>query len=53
MKISALSNIRIQNLRCMLDLLTNSPALTRQALSESSGLSLMTVTNLVELLKTL
>ena len=51
MKISALSNIRIQNLRCMLDLLTHSPALTRQALSESSGLSLMTVTNLVELLK--
>lgn len=51
MKTSALSNIRIQNLRCMLDLLTNSPALTRQALSEASGLSLMTVTNLVELLK--
>ena len=51
MKTSALSNIRIQNLRCMLDLLTHAPALTRQTLSEASGLSLMTVTNLVELLK--
>lgn len=51
MKTSALSNIRMQNLRCMLDLLSHSPALTRQALSEASGLSLMTVTNLVELLK--
>lgn len=51
MKTSALSNIRIQNLRCMLDLLSHSPSLTRQELSEASGLSLMTVTNLVELLK--
>ena len=51
MKTSALANIRMQNLRCMLDLLTHSPAMTRQALSEASGLSLMTVTNLVELLK--
>lgn len=46
-----LSSIRKQNLRKILDLLTLSPAMTRQELAESAGLSLMTVTNLVDLLK--
>lgn len=51
MKPIALSTIRKQNLRKLLDLLTLSPAMTRQELAESAGLSLMTVTNLVDLLK--
>ncbi len=51
MKPIALSTIRKQNLRKLLDLLTLAPAMTRQELSEAAGLSLMTVTNLVDLLK--
>ena len=51
MKTIALSTIRHQNLRRMLDLLTLAPAMTRQELADAAGLSLMTVTNLVELLK--
>lgn len=51
MKPIALSTIRHQNLRRMLDLLTLAPAMTRQELADAAGLSLMTVTNLVELLK--
>lgn len=51
MKPLALTSIRTQNLRTILDLLTLSPAMTRQELAEASGLSLMTVTNLVDLLK--
>lgn len=51
MKPIALSTIRRQNLRKLLDLLTLAPAMTRQELAESAGLSLMTVTNLVDLLK--
>ncbi len=51
MKPIALSTIRLQNLRRMLDLLTLAPAMTRQELADAAGLSLMTVTNLVELLK--
>lgn len=51
MKTIALSTIRHQNLRRMLDLLTLTPSMTRQELADAAGLSLMTVTNLVELLK--
>lgn len=51
MKPIALSTIRKQNLRSILDLLTLSPSVTRQELSEATGLSLMTVTNLVDALK--
>ncbi len=51
MKPIALSTIRKQNLRKLLDLLTLAPAMTRQELAEFAGLSLMTVTNLVDLLK--
>jgi predicted NBD/HSP70 family sugar kinase len=51
MKPIALSSIRKQNLRKVLDLLTLAPAMTRQELAEASGLSQMTVTNLVEILK--
>lgn len=51
MKQLALSAIRHQNLRRVLDLLTFAPAMTRQELADAAGLSLMTVTNLVELLK--
>ena len=51
MKPIALSTIRKQNLRSILDLLTLSPAVTRQELSEATGLSLMSVTNLVDALK--
>ncbi|MGI6700039.1 MAG: ROK family protein [Christensenellales bacterium] len=51
MKPIVLSSIRKQNLRKVLDLLTLAPAMTRQELAEASGLSQMTVTNLVELLK--
>ena len=51
MKPLALSSIRHQNLRKVLDLLTLTPAMTRLELSEAAGLSQMTVTNLVDLLK--
>lgn len=51
MKAIGLSSIRRQNLRKLLELLTLSPARTRQELADASGLSPMTVTNLVDLLK--
>lgn len=51
MKPIALSSIRKQNLSKVLDLLTFAPAMTRQELAEAAGLSQMTVTNLVDLLK--
>ena len=51
MKPLALSSIRHQNLRKVLDLLTLSPAMTCLELAEAAGLSQMTVTNLVDLLK--
>ena len=51
MKQIALSSIRRQNLVKVLDLLTLAPAMTRQELAEAAGLSQMTVTNLVDLLK--
>ena len=51
MKPLALSSIRQQNLRKVLDLLPLTPAMTRLELSEAAGLSQMTVTNLVDLLK--
>ncbi|MBR4082306.1 MAG: ROK family transcriptional regulator [Clostridia bacterium] len=51
MKPIALSDIRQQNLRKMLGLLTLAPAMTRQELARATGLSLMTVTNLVDALK--
>ena len=45
------TSIRKQNVRKILELLTKSPARTRQSLAEATGLSLMTVTNLVDQLK--
>ena len=51
MKPIALSSIRHQNLCKVLDLLTITPSMTRLELSEAAGLSQMTVTNLVDLLK--
>ena len=51
MKPIALSSIRQQNLRRVLDLLTQSPSMTRNELAEAADLSLMTVTNLIDLLK--
>lgn len=51
MKLLALSSIRKQNLRKVLDLLTLAPAMTRLELAAAAGLSQMTVTNLVDLLK--
>jgi len=51
MKLSALSSIRKQNLRKVLDLLTLTSGMTRLELAEAAGLSNMTVTNLVDLLK--
>lgn len=51
MKLTELSNIRRQNLGKVLDLLTVSPAMTRQQLADATHLSQMTVTNLVDLLK--
>ena len=45
------SAIRKQNIRRILDLLTVQAPRTRQSLAESTGLSLMTVTNLVDQLK--
>lgn len=51
MKQPDLTAIRKQNLIKMLDLMTLAPARTRQELADASGLSQMTVTNLVDLLK--
>lgn len=45
------SAIRKQNVRRILDLLTAQSPRTRQSLAEATGLSLMTVTNLVDQLK--
>lgn len=45
------SDIRKQNVRRILELLTQHSPRTRQALAEATGLSLMTVTNLVDQLK--
>ena len=45
------SAIRKQNIRRILDLLTLQSPRTRQSLAEATGLSLMTVTNLVDQLK--
>ena len=45
------STIRKQNVRKILDLLTAKSPRTRQSLAEATGLSLMTVTNLVDQLK--
>ena len=45
------STIRKQNIRRILDLLTAQSPRTRQSLAEATGLSLMTVTNLVDQLK--
>lgn len=45
------SAIRKQNVRKILDLLTVQAPRTRQSLAEATGLSLMTVTNLVDQLK--
>lgn len=45
------SAIRKQNVRNILDLLTLQSPRTRQSLAEATGLSLMTVTNLVDQLK--
>lgn len=45
------SSIRKQNVRRILDLLSNTSEMTRNALAEEAGLSLMTVSNLVDLLK--
>jgi len=45
------SSIRKQNVRMILDLLSNTSEMTRNVLAEKTGLSLMTVSNLVELLK--
>lgn len=51
MKLLDLTSIRKQNLTKVLDLMTLAPAMTRQELAEAAGLSQMTVTNLVDLLK--
>lgn len=51
MELIELSSIRKQNLRKLLNLLTMAPAMTRQELAKASGLSQMTVTNLVDLFK--
>lgn len=45
------SSIRKQNVRRILDLLTLQSPRTRQSLAEATGVSLMTVTNLVDQLK--
>ena len=46
-----LTSIRKQNLVKLLDLMTLAPGRTRQELAEAAGISQMTVTNLVDLLK--
>lgn len=51
MKQLDLTAIRKQNLTKLLDLMTLAPAMTRQELAEAAGLSQMTVTNLVDLLR--
>lgn len=51
MKLIDLTAIRKQNLLKVLELMTLAPARTRQELAEAAGLSQMTVTNLVDLLK--
>ncbi len=51
MKLFDQSAIRKQNVRNILDLLTLQSPRTRQALAEATGLSLMTVTNLIDQLK--
>lgn len=51
MKLIDLTAIRKQNLVKILELMTLAPARTRQELAEAAGLSQMTVTNLVDLLK--
>lgn len=51
MKTRALSSIRRENLRKVLDLLIGEKTMTRTELAEAAGLSQMTVTNLVDLLK--
>ena len=51
MKPIDLSTIRKQNLHKILDLLTGAPAQTRQDLARRTGLSLMTVSNMIDLLK--
>jgi len=51
MKLIDLTSIRKQNLVKILDLMTLAPPRTRQELAEAAGLSQMTVTNLVDLLK--
>ena len=51
MRVKALSSIRRENLRKVLDLLTVEKTMTRTELAEAAGLSQMTVTNLVDLLK--
>lgn len=51
MKLIDLTAIRKQNLVKILDLMTLAPPRTRQELAEAAGLSQMTVTNLVDLLK--
>lgn len=51
MKQNSLTAIRTENLRRLLDLLTLAPPMTRQEMAERTGLSLMSVTNLVDVLK--
>ena len=51
MKLIDLTSIRKQNLVKLLELMTLAPPRTRQELAEAAGLSQMTVTNLVDLLK--
>lgn len=51
MKQNSLTAIRRENLRHVLDLLTLSSPMTRQEMAERTGLSLMSVTNLVDVLK--
>ena len=51
MKLFDQSSIRKQNILKILDLLTCQSPRTRHSLAEATGLSLMTVTNLVDQLK--
>ena len=51
MKQNSLTAIRTENLRRLLDLLTLASPMTRQEMAERTGLSLMSVTNLVDVLK--
>ena len=45
------SAIRKQNMRKILAQLIRHPQMTRQALTEATGVSLMTVTNLIDVLR--